>query len=81
MPTLLTHLLEIPASPAPPRKRWTREQCAVLETSALRLMHWPSLRASLSGSGGPPVWVAYRIGVVLKARLLGRAVQKVLSPG
>ena len=35
MPTLLTHALEIPPPPVPPRKRWTREQCAPLEASGL----------------------------------------------
>ena len=32
MPTLLT---DVPQSPPPPRKRWTREQCAPLEASGL----------------------------------------------
>jgi Uma2 family endonuclease len=35
MPTLVTQAAEIPAPPAPPRKRWTREQCIVLEASGL----------------------------------------------
>jgi Uma2 family endonuclease len=35
MPTLLTEVLEIPLPPVPPRKRWTREQCAPLEASGL----------------------------------------------
>jgi len=35
MPTLPTHALEIPPPPVPPRKRWTREQCAPLEASGL----------------------------------------------
>lgn len=35
MPTLLTQAPEIPAPPVPPRKRWTREQCAPLEASGL----------------------------------------------
>jgi Uma2 family endonuclease len=35
MPTLLTQAPEMPPPPAPPRKRWTREQCAPLEASGL----------------------------------------------
>lgn len=35
MPTLLTDAPEIPLPLAPPRKRWTREQCAPLEASGL----------------------------------------------
>lgn len=35
MPTLLTDAPQIPLPPAPPRKRWTREQCAPLEASGL----------------------------------------------
>ncbi len=35
MPTLLTITPEIPPLPVPPRKRWTREQCAPLEASGL----------------------------------------------
>lgn len=35
MPTLLTNAPEIPPPPVPPRKRWTREQCAPLEASGL----------------------------------------------
>ena len=35
MPTLLTQAPAIPVSPNPSRKRWTREQCAVLESSGL----------------------------------------------
>jgi hypothetical protein len=35
MPTLLADALQIPPPPVPPRKRWTREQCAPLEASGL----------------------------------------------
>ena len=35
MPTLLTEVPQIPLPPIPPRKRWTREQCAPLEASGL----------------------------------------------
>jgi Uma2 family endonuclease len=35
MPTLLTDAPQIPLPPVPPRKRWTREQCAPLEASGL----------------------------------------------
>lgn len=35
MPTLLKHALEIPPPPEPLRKRWTREQCALLEASGV----------------------------------------------
>jgi Uma2 family endonuclease len=35
MPTLLTHTPEMPPRPIPPRKRWTREQCAPLEALGL----------------------------------------------
>jgi Uma2 family endonuclease len=35
MPTLLTEAPQIPLPPVPPRKRWTREQCAPLEASGL----------------------------------------------
>jgi Uma2 family endonuclease len=35
MPTLLTHIPELPPPAIPPRKRWTREQCAPLEASGL----------------------------------------------
>ena len=35
MPTLLTHKPEKPPPLAPPRKRWTREQCATPEMTAL----------------------------------------------
>jgi Uma2 family endonuclease len=35
MPTFLTHAPEIPPPAVPPRKRWTREQCAALESSGL----------------------------------------------
>jgi Uma2 family endonuclease len=35
MPTLLTQAPAMPVSPNPPRKRWTREQCALLESSGL----------------------------------------------
>jgi len=35
MPTLLTENLQSPPPPVPPRKRWTREQCAPLEASGL----------------------------------------------
>ena len=35
MPTLLTNAPQIPPPPVPPRKRWTREQCAALEASGL----------------------------------------------
>jgi Uma2 family endonuclease len=35
MPTLLTDAPEMPLPLAPPRKRWTREQCAPLEASGL----------------------------------------------
>src|ERR1700729_4086874 len=35
MPTLLTDILQSPPPPVPPRKRWTREQCAPLEASGL----------------------------------------------
>jgi Uma2 family endonuclease len=35
MPTLLTEAPQIPPAPVPPRKRWTREQCAPLEASGL----------------------------------------------
>lgn len=35
MPSLLTDAAEIPSPPVPPRKRWTREQCAPLEASGL----------------------------------------------
>jgi Uma2 family endonuclease len=35
MPTLLTEAPQIPPPPVPPRKRWTREQCAPLEASGL----------------------------------------------
>jgi Uma2 family endonuclease len=35
MPTLITDAPEIPPPVAPPRKRWTREQCAPLEASGL----------------------------------------------
>src|SRR5579863_910544 len=31
MPTLLTEAPQIPPPPVPPRKRWTREQCAPLD--------------------------------------------------
>lgn len=35
MPTVLTDVPQIPPPPVPPRKRWTREQCAPLEASGL----------------------------------------------
>ena len=35
MPTILTSTPEMPLPLAPPRKRWTREQCAPLEVSGL----------------------------------------------
>jgi Uma2 family endonuclease len=35
VPTLLTDAPQIPHPPVPPRKRWTREQCAPLEASGL----------------------------------------------
>ena len=35
MPTLVTNIPESSPAPAPPRKRWTREQCAPLEASGL----------------------------------------------
>jgi hypothetical protein len=35
MPTLLTDVLQSSPPPVPPRKRWTREQCAPLEASGL----------------------------------------------
>jgi Uma2 family endonuclease len=35
MPTLLTEAPQVPLPPVPPRKRWTREQCAPLEASGL----------------------------------------------
>jgi Uma2 family endonuclease len=35
MPTLLNHALEMPPPLVPPRKRWTREQCVVLEASGV----------------------------------------------
>jgi len=35
MPTLLTEALELPPPQFPPRKRWTREQCAPLEAAGL----------------------------------------------
>jgi Uma2 family endonuclease len=35
MPTLVTDIPEIPLPLVPPRKRWTREQCAPLEASGL----------------------------------------------
>ncbi len=35
MPTLLTNPLELPTASHPPRKRWTRAQCAALEASGL----------------------------------------------
>lgn len=35
MPSLLTDAPQIPLPPVPPRKRWTREQCAPLEASGL----------------------------------------------
>jgi len=35
MPTLLTEALEIPLPPSPPRKKWTRAQCAALEAAGL----------------------------------------------
>jgi Uma2 family endonuclease len=35
MPTLLTEALEPPPTQFPPRKRWTREQCAPLEAAGL----------------------------------------------
>jgi len=35
MPTLLTDLPEAPQPPIPPRKRWTREECAPLEAAGL----------------------------------------------
>jgi len=35
MPMLLTHTPEMPPPLAPPRKRWTREQCATPEMTAL----------------------------------------------
>jgi len=35
MPTQLSQVPAIPASPNPPRKRWTREQFAALETTGL----------------------------------------------
>jgi len=35
MPTFLTQALDIPPPAVPPRKRWTREQCAPLEASGL----------------------------------------------
>jgi hypothetical protein len=35
MPTLLSGAPPIPLPPNPPRKRWTREQCAPLEASGL----------------------------------------------
>ena len=35
MPTLLSESPQIPPPPVPPRKRWTREQCAPLEASGL----------------------------------------------
>jgi Uma2 family endonuclease len=35
MPNLLTHTPEMPPVPVPPRKRWTREECAVFEASGL----------------------------------------------
>jgi Uma2 family endonuclease len=35
MPTVLTHAPETPRPLVPPRKRWTREQCAPLEASGL----------------------------------------------
>jgi len=35
MPTAINETLSIPPPPEPPRKRWTREECAVLEASGL----------------------------------------------
>jgi Uma2 family endonuclease len=35
MPTLLTRTPEMPPAPVPPRKRWTREECAPLEAAGL----------------------------------------------
>lgn len=35
MPTLVTHVLEVPPRPVPPRKRWTRDECATPEISSL----------------------------------------------
>ena len=35
MPTLLTHMLDVPPRPVPPRKRWTRGECATPEISSL----------------------------------------------
>jgi Uma2 family endonuclease len=35
MPTLLRDVPQIPLPPVPPRKRWTRDQCAPLEASGL----------------------------------------------
>jgi len=35
MPILLTHAPEIPSPQVPPRKRWTREDCAPLEAAGL----------------------------------------------
>jgi Uma2 family endonuclease len=35
VPTLLTHAPKFPPPLVPPRKRWTREQCATLEASGL----------------------------------------------
>jgi len=35
MPTLVRDTLELPPPPTPPRKRWSREECAQLATSGL----------------------------------------------
>ncbi len=35
MPTLLTDAPQVPLPLVPPRKRWTREQCAPLEAAGL----------------------------------------------
>ncbi len=45
MPTLVPNAPSRPTSPDPPRKRWTRAECAVLETSGI----WERERLELIG--------------------------------